>query len=135
MPSGPGGAADPVGAAQAASQLTNWPVQLALVPPNAPYFRDADVLVAADCVAYAVADFHARLLAGKIAGIRPVQGTRLASVAAAVRHFDANLLVVEHAFGTYHETRMMIRTFVLDRGVAGAKRSLLEAVAQQERTQ
>jgi hypothetical protein len=40
-------------------------VQLHLVPVNAPYFRDADLLVAADCVPFAYARFHDDLLAGK----------------------------------------------------------------------
>jgi len=47
-----------------ASQLRHWPVQLHLVPPTAPFFRDVDVLLAADCVAFAVGDFHQRYLAG-----------------------------------------------------------------------
>ncbi len=47
------------------SALRQWPVQLALVPPNAPYFQGADLLVTADCVPYAYADYHADLLAGK----------------------------------------------------------------------
>jgi Pyruvate/2-oxoacid:ferredoxin oxidoreductase delta subunit len=50
----------------AASALANWPVQLRLVPVNAPYFEDAELLIAADCAPFALADFHARLLDGKI---------------------------------------------------------------------
>ncbi|MGE5654171.1 MAG: ATP-binding protein, partial [Bacillota bacterium] len=50
---------------EAHSELTQWPVQLALVPAGAPYFRNADLLVAADCVAYAYANFHQKLLRGK----------------------------------------------------------------------
>jgi Pyruvate/2-oxoacid:ferredoxin oxidoreductase delta subunit len=46
------------------SQLTHWPVQLRLVPPTAPYFADADLLLAADCVPVAVGDFHRRFLKG-----------------------------------------------------------------------
>lgn len=40
------------------SELRQWPIQLHLVPPTAPYFRKADVVLAADCVAFAVGDFH-----------------------------------------------------------------------------
>ena len=48
-----------------ASALGQWPVQLALVPPTAPYFQGADLLVTADCVPFAYADYHADLLSGK----------------------------------------------------------------------
>jgi len=44
------------------SALQQWPVQLHLVPPTAPYFRDADLLLAADCAAFACGDFHARFM-------------------------------------------------------------------------
>lgn len=47
------------------SALRQWPVQLHLVSPIAPYFHDADVLLAADCVAFSMGDFHSRLLEGK----------------------------------------------------------------------
>ena len=46
------------------SQLAQWPVQLHLVGPTAPYFQNADVLLTADCVAYALADFYKDHLAG-----------------------------------------------------------------------
>ncbi|MBQ7407679.1 MAG: 4Fe-4S dicluster domain-containing protein [Clostridia bacterium] len=46
------------GAIAAESQLSQWPVQIKLVPANAPYFKDANLLVAADCTAYAYANFH-----------------------------------------------------------------------------
>ena len=49
----------------AASRLSNWPVQLMLVPPTAPYLKNADLLIAADCVPFAYADFHGDLLKGK----------------------------------------------------------------------
>jgi Pyruvate/2-oxoacid:ferredoxin oxidoreductase delta subunit len=49
----------------ASSQLRHWPVQLHLVPATAQFFRGADVLLAADCVAFAIADFHQRYLAGR----------------------------------------------------------------------
>ncbi len=47
------------------SQLTHWPVQLHLLNPNATYFVNADVVLAADCTAYAYANFHSELLKGK----------------------------------------------------------------------
>lgn len=46
----------------APSQLGQWPVQIKLVPVNAPYFNGARLLVAADCTAYARADFHERFI-------------------------------------------------------------------------
>jgi ferredoxin len=49
----------------AASELAHWPVQLHLIPPGGPAFRQADVLLSADCVAYAFGDFHRRFLAGR----------------------------------------------------------------------
>ena len=48
------------------SQLRQWPVQIMLVPPNAPYFKGADLLIAADCVPFAYPGFHSRFLRGKI---------------------------------------------------------------------
>ncbi len=49
------------------SELRQWPVQIKLVPVNAPYFDGADLLIAADCSAYAYASFHEDFLKGKIA--------------------------------------------------------------------
>ena len=43
----------------------NWSVQLRLVPPGAPYLQGADILLAADCSAFAVPDFHTRYLKNK----------------------------------------------------------------------
>ena len=48
------------------SQLTSWPVQIKLAPINAPYFKGAKLLVAADCAAYAYARFHDEYMRGKI---------------------------------------------------------------------
>ena len=47
------------------SELAHWPVQLHLIPPNGPAFREADVLLSADCAAYACGDFHRRFLSGR----------------------------------------------------------------------
>jgi Fe-S-cluster-containing hydrogenase component 2 len=44
------------------SELTHWPIQLALIPPTAPFLRGCDLLFAADCAPLAVPDFHARFL-------------------------------------------------------------------------
>jgi Pyruvate/2-oxoacid:ferredoxin oxidoreductase delta subunit len=44
------------------SQLGQWPVQLKLVSPHAPYFADADLLLVADCVPFTMGDFHNRFL-------------------------------------------------------------------------
>ncbi len=57
--------AAPAPSAPAASQLTQWPVQLTLVSPTASYFKNADLLLAADCVPFAMADFHGRFLAAR----------------------------------------------------------------------
>ncbi|MDD1681883.1 MAG: 4Fe-4S binding protein [Methanoregula sp.] len=48
------------------SELRQWPVQLTLLNPAAPYFENADLLVAADCVPFAYAGFHSELLRGRI---------------------------------------------------------------------
>lgn len=51
------------------SELGHWPVQLALVPVKGAMWTDADVLIAADCVAFAMPDFHSKLLAGRSVAI------------------------------------------------------------------
>ena len=51
------------------SELRQWPVQLHLVPPAAPYFNNSDILISADCVAFALGSFHRDLLRGKAIAI------------------------------------------------------------------
>lgn len=53
-------------AAPAQSRLNQWPVQIKLVPPKAPYFDNADLLIAADCTAYAYGDFHNAFIKNRI---------------------------------------------------------------------
>ncbi|MEG0752622.1 MAG: 4Fe-4S binding protein [Angelakisella sp.] len=48
------------------SQLNQWPVQIKLVPVNAPYFENANLLVAADCTAFAYGNFHSEFMKNKI---------------------------------------------------------------------
>ncbi len=53
------------GAVKITSQLAQWPIQLHLIGPTAPYYEKADVLLTADCVAYALGNFHNDYLKGK----------------------------------------------------------------------
>ena len=50
----------------AMTHLNQWPVQIKLVPPNAPYFNNANLLIAADCAAYAYGNFHNDFMRGKV---------------------------------------------------------------------
>ena len=52
--------------ANAVSKLQNWPVQIKLVPVNALYFNGANLLIAADCTAYAYAGFHQDFIRNKV---------------------------------------------------------------------
>ncbi len=53
-------------ASKPVSQLRQWPVQIKLVPENAPYFNNAHLLVAADCTAYAYANFHDEFMKNRV---------------------------------------------------------------------
>ncbi len=68
-PPAPAASAEDVPQGEIPSALRQWPVQLHLLNPNAAYFDDAELLVAADCVAYAAGGFHRDMLAGKILAI------------------------------------------------------------------
>ena len=48
------------------SQLSQWPIQIKLAPVQAPYFENADLLIAADCTAYAYGNFHQDFIKGRI---------------------------------------------------------------------
>ena len=56
----------PAERARIGSELTNFPIQMKLVPENAPYFDDADLLIAADCTAFAYGDFHRDFMKGRV---------------------------------------------------------------------
>lgn len=62
----PGSEAKVIQHSSAQSQLSQWPVQIKLVPINAPYFNQTHLLVAADCTAFAYGDFHNRFMKNKI---------------------------------------------------------------------
>ena len=59
-------AARPAGADNVPSQLSQWPVQIKLAPVNAPWFSGADLLIAADCTAFAYGGFHERFIKGHV---------------------------------------------------------------------
>ncbi len=50
-------------------RISNWPYKLKLLPPNAPFFKNADLLIAADCVPFAYADFHEDMLKNRTLAI------------------------------------------------------------------
>jgi len=63
IPAAPDSGEGPAGSGK--SRLSQWPIQLHLVSPFAPYFKGSDLLVAADCTAFALGSFHQDLLRGK----------------------------------------------------------------------
>lgn len=68
LPSGTGSAStghDVEDTSAVPSALTNWPIQLHLVPPTAPFLQGSELLLVSDCVPFALADFHERYLQGR----------------------------------------------------------------------
>ena len=82
------------------SALSQWPVQLHLVPVDAPFFDGADLLLAADCVPFAFADFHGRLLRGRklLVGCPKLDdaGAYEEKLAAILKRNDVRSLTVAH---------------------------------------
>lgn len=82
-----------------ASELRQWPVQLHLLNPNAPYFRDADVVLAADCAAFAHGNFHQKFIKGKTLAIAcpkldSNQDVYVEKLTAMIQHANINTLTV-----------------------------------------
>ncbi len=105
------------GVVEVSSQLRQWPVQLKLVSPNAPYFADADLLLIADCVPFAMGDFHERLLKDHsiVVGCPKLDDSRfyIEKLAAILKANELNSLTVIHmevpcCFGLTHIAREAI---------------------------
>jgi Pyruvate/2-oxoacid:ferredoxin oxidoreductase delta subunit len=83
-----------------ASQLSQWPVQLKLVSPSAPYFAGADLLLVADCVPFAMGDFHDTLLKKHAVAIGCPKlddvESHIEKVKAILEHNDLNSFSVVH---------------------------------------
>jgi len=93
------------------SRLRHWPVQITLVPVHAPYFAGADLLIAADCVPFALAGFHERLLKGRVVLVGCPKlddaDAYLEKLTAILRENDIKSLTVAHmevpcCFGLVH---------------------------------
>ncbi|AQT69470.1 Ferredoxin III [Anaerohalosphaera lusitana] len=82
------------------SQLAQWPVQLALVSPNAEYFKNSDLVLAADCVAFAMGNFHSEILKDHSLAIACPKldntGPYVDKLAEIIRQNDLNSLSVLH---------------------------------------
>jgi ferredoxin len=83
----------------AQSQLRQWPVQLHLLNPNAPYFKNSDLLLAADCTAFSMGGFHNEYLKGKILAIAcpkldSNKESYIEKIAAMIEHSKLNTITV-----------------------------------------
>lgn len=82
------------------SQLSHWPVQLKLIPSNAPYLAGADLLLVADCVPFAMGDFHSRFLKGRnvVVGCPKLDDSRfyVEKLAEIIKANNLNSLTVVH---------------------------------------
>ncbi len=110
-------AAEAAPAGRAVSRLRQWPVQIALVPPNAPYLAGADVALIADCVPFAYANVHEDFIKGRVVLVGcpklddvEAYRTKLAEV---FRHNDIKSITVVHmevpcCFGLVHVLRQAL---------------------------
>ncbi|MDO3379796.1 4Fe-4S binding protein [Geoalkalibacter halelectricus] len=82
------------------SELRQWPIQMNLVPPTAPFFKDADLVLAADCAPFAFPEFHRDILKGKALAIGCPKlddgKAYLEKLTAILRHNDIRSLTVVH---------------------------------------
>jgi hypothetical protein len=82
------------------SALGQWPIQLHLLPPHAPFLQGADLLLVADCVPFALADFHRRFLRGRsvVIGCPKLDDTRayLNKLVEIVKHSSLRSLTIIH---------------------------------------
>lgn len=82
------------------SQLAQWPVQLHLVSPMAPYFANAELVLTADCVPFAMADFHEKFLAGRAIAIACPKlddtGPYVEKLAQLIKHNNLKSITVVH---------------------------------------
>jgi len=97
--------------------LTHWPVQLTLVPPSAPFLQKADLLLAADCVPFACADFHQEFLKDHALVIACPKldnfEAHLRKLTEILRHSEPKSLTVVHmevpcCFGLIHMAKQAI---------------------------
>ncbi|MFO7995840.1 MAG: 4Fe-4S binding protein [Dehalococcoidia bacterium] len=100
--------------ARVSSELRQWPIQLHLVPPHAPYLRNADLVLVADCVPFAYANFHHDFLKGKTIAIGCPKlddvGAYVSKVAQILESSDIRSLKVVHmevpcCYGLVHIAR------------------------------
>lgn len=93
-------AAAPDAAGQVPSQLTHWPIQMRLISPETPVLKNADLLLAADCTAFAFGDFHRKLLTGRavIIGCPKLDENEpyLQKLTEIIKHNDLKSLTVAH---------------------------------------
>ena len=110
--------AEPAEITPRASMLGHWPVQLALVPPGAPFLRGADVVLAADCVPFAYAGFHHDFLKGRALLVACPKlddfQAHLGKLTEILRHCDVKNLTVVHmevpcCSGLLHMAKQAIR--------------------------
>jgi len=104
-----------------------WAPNLAAV---AQAIAAGDLAVGIAIMPYAA---DAMVVAGKIAGLRPIQGVSDRAVAAGVRHFEANMLVLGYKTATFGQMRAMIRTFTAARAGSG-NQDIMGVIRQHERS-